>query len=593
MNLARTRLFAAAFATAATLSSAHAAAPFEFVPVDSPYVFGAMEPMPAAAAERMKRYSAPIIEAMKSGFKQGFLKSAMGDETADVAARRLQAEELLAFFAQMGDIYTDDAAAVNAGFLAHPQAVVYGVGLVPVLRVQIGDAAKVNAMVLSNLNKLVELSKKSNAAHKKTPGKTAPTLFSFTKNALRGGQIYRLGAEKVQPIIVVEGGQFVVSLVPAGAKADVLNLVAPAAGLGANGVVSKLNAVRSKYGVGGYGVGFFDFALMAKMYLGQANRLETALWQAVSEEKLPAPTPQCRKEISTTLGNMPRLVFGYTGMTSELFSQKMVLELAPDIAKTFASAAVAMPAYGEGAAFKMGFAVDPLKTIDAIRIQANKITDAPYQCEAMLSMNESAVKLKEGLSNPMLGMAAMVKGFGLSIDSLDMDFAAEKPEPRNITANAAVFSDQPEALLAMAQAQLSQLASVKPTLGGKPVKLDAAIFNDTSKGMLSANEGYAALTKSMVILGVGKNRLAALSSLINAPATGKAALEVSYGSALLLAVISSMEKGEAGMKEEDKAGFRQMLDAQRAMMGQIDNFGFSSGFTPNGFEMTADMRFKK
>jgi hypothetical protein len=257
-----------------------------------------------------------------------------------------------------------------------------------------------------------------------------------------------------------------------------------------------------------------------------------------------------------------------------------------------------MPAFGAGAAFKMGFAVDPLKLMDAMRVQADKITASPYTCKDLLSMNESAAKLKESLANPMLGMVAMIKGFGISADQFDMNLAMDKPEPRNVTGNAAIFTDQPEAVLGMLQGYVPQLVNTKPTLDGKPVKLDAALFADVPKGGLSANEGYAAMTKSMLILGVGKNRLADLSALQRAPLNKNGeVMNVFYGPALMQMFVSSMEKsmGEINAKKttEEKAQWKNFISAYRGLINQLEGFGFSMGFNTNGFEMIYDTRYTK
>ena len=587
------RRLAIAAACLFALPTAFAAAPIDYVPSDTPYLLANLAPMPPAAQERMQRYSGQIIEIFKSGAKQGILKglSAGETETAESAEKRAEVEQVFSFFAELGSIYTNDEAALKAGFKPQAQFAIYGVGLVPVMRWQISDASKARLTVTNALNKIIDFSKKANA---KLPAKKRETDFSYARSALRGGEIFRLGTEKIQPIIVIEGDQMVVSLLPLNAKADLLQMVAPATAGNSKAVSAKLSVIQQRYGLGSFALGFMDFAPLSNVVMGKPNKLEAALWAASHDEKLPMPTAACKSEMLGIISHMPRAVMGYTAMSGTEMSAKMVLELAPEISTQLAGTIVPMPAYGKGSAFKMAFSTDPIKMMNVMRVQADKVIAKPYTCPELLSWNESAAKVKENLANPMLGMVAMVKGFGFSFDEFQMDFAAEKPEPRGITGNVALFTDQPEAVLGMVQGYVTQMANTKPELGGKPVKLDPAIFAGIPAGSLSVNEGYAAMNPAMIIVGVGKNRLAELSALQTAPTTKNGEVfELFYGSALFELALGSMEKTKAAMPAADQEGFAQMMEIQKAMMAQFEAVGSTIAFTKNGVEMVSTTRFKK
>ncbi len=576
-------------------SSAFAAAPIDYVPSDTPYLLTSLTPMPDAASARFQRFIAPYADVMKTGFNAGMVEDlAKVSGSAAKAEARAQAEQQLQFLSELGQIYATDEGALKAGFKPKGLFALYGVGAVPVARLEISDATKVRATIVQLLNKVITLSKQANA--KKTAKERGP-VFSFTRSTLRGGELFRLGTEKIQPVLVVEGNQLVLSLLPLGAKADLVDMIAPASATNSKGAGLKLAALQSRYGFQGFGVGFVEFAALSKMFMGAPNRLESALWAASDKEKLSVPSAACKAEMQSMISNMPRVALGYTELSGVRFTQKMVLELSPPVAQKFANAISPMPAFGNGAAFKMGFAVDPLKLMDAMRVQADKITTSPYTCQELQSMNASAAKLKENLANPMLGMVAMIKGFGVSADQFDMDMAMVKPEPRNVTGNVAIFTDQPEAVLGMLQGYVPQLVNTKPTLDGKPVKLDAALFADVPKGGLSANEGYAAMTKSMLIMGIGKNRLAELSALQRAPLSKSGeVMNVFYGPALMQMFVNSMEHSmgqlDAEKSAEEKAQWKNFVTAYRGLVNQLEGFGFTMGFNNSGFEMIYDTRYK-
>ncbi len=144
-----------------SLPAAFAAAPIDYAPSDTPYLIASLSPMPTAANERMKRYSGAMIEMFKTGAKQGYLKAlTAGDpETAEAVAKRAEMEQVIGFFAELGDIYTNDEAALKAGFKPQARFALYGVGLVPVFRMEISDAAKARVTIANTMNKLIELNK--------------------------------------------------------------------------------------------------------------------------------------------------------------------------------------------------------------------------------------------------------------------------------------------------------------------------------------------------------------------------------------------------------------------------------------------------
>ena len=575
------------------MPAAFAAAPIDYVPLDTPYLIASLAPMPAAANERMKRNGSQLIDMFKVGAKQGYLKvlAAGEPETAEAAAKRAEAEQVIALFAELGAIYTDDEAALKAGFKPQARFAIYGVGIVPVFRLEISDAAKARSTIANTMTKIIEFNKKYDV---KAPAKKRGSEFSYTRNALRGGEIFRLGTEKIQPIIVIEGDQLVLSVLPRNAKADLLQMIVPATAVGAKAITAKLGVIQQQYGLQGYSLGFVEFAPLAKMYMGNANKLEAALWAAGHDEKMKTPTPVCKSEMLSIISHMPRAVMGYTEMSDTDVTAKFVLEVPPETATQLTSTVVPIPAYGKGSAFKLAFAFDPLKSMNVMRVQADKIIAKPYTCPDLQKWNESAAKLKESLANPMLGMAVMVKGFGMSVDDIQMDLTAEKPMPSNISSNVALFTDQPEAVLGMVQGYLTQLANTKPELGGKPVKLDPSFFTSVPAGSLAANEGYAAMNPAMLIVGVGKNRLAELTALQTAPSTKNGEVfELSYGSTLIQLGLESMERTKATMPIADQEGFAQMLEIQKSIMAQFESIGSTMAFTKNGVEITSTTRFKK
>ena len=146
------------------LPSAFAAAPIDYVPTDTPYVLTSLNAMPPAAAERLQRYIEPVSAAFVSGFNVGLLKElALASGTDAKAAARAEAEQGWQLLSDLGQLWVNDEAALKAGFKPKALFAIYGVGAVPVLRMEIFDSAKVSATIVQSLDKIIALSKRANA----------------------------------------------------------------------------------------------------------------------------------------------------------------------------------------------------------------------------------------------------------------------------------------------------------------------------------------------------------------------------------------------------------------------------------------------
>jgi hypothetical protein len=201
------------------------------------------------------------------------------------------------------------------------------------------------------------------------------------------------------------------------------------------------------------------------------------------------------------------VVFGYTELTGQRLSMSSRLNLRPDLAKKLQEISVATPLLGENQSmFRFSMAVDPIKFVAFLNEQADAIVKNPYTCESLLSWNESAKKMQEQASNPMLGMAANAQGFSFVLDTLTFD---EKNEPKTVEGLFALHSSQPAALWAMFAAFSPELQKIKLVAGALPVMVEApattkipgklaAIMTDTWVGLAAGQDPQTYLVAEKV-----------------------------------------------------------------------------------------------
>jgi hypothetical protein len=196
-----------------------------------------------------------------------------------------------------------------------------------------------------------------------------------------------------------------------------------------------------------------------------------------------------------------------------------------------------------------------------------------------------ASKMQEGSNNPAIGMFAMLKGFGMAID--DMDFPSGDAKMTNLLGSVSVFTDQPEAMLAMAAGQVPALANVSVKPGDAPKALPpeamAALPADMSA---TAKEAYVAMGKNQLMFGLGKNSAASMASALKAPATTNGTLfEVGYGGKLFAKAIEQAAKEDSKQTPEERAAMAKVMSA---LFNHFQSLNTQMGFTSQGLIYTSE-----
>lgn len=441
----------------------------EYVPADSVFFAGSVEPMEfSKALEMSAKMGFDTSAMMGAGFDD--LKSDLGD--APDAARVLIS------------LYGDYLEAVKnksvkeLGLRNELNMAVYTVGALPVVRIELDGTDAFDKAI---------------AKIEADQGVTA------TVNTVNGVEYreYSLddGAEEVPMSLVIatHDNQAVITANTQLDDAKDLQVTLsekPATNILAGG---SLNDLASENGYLGYSIFLMDnLAIVDGITKPSANSFGKSLQEIMTaygaeNELKDIQTPACNTELTGLTSNWPLLSAGYTEFDDSNASYKMVLKGGnPNLLETLGkmrghiSSNVAKPDYVMS--FGMGLDMDQL--VPVITEVWESLTKEDFTCPPLVEMQAG---LRE--SNPMMlgmmsGMLAGIKGVGFSVAEMD-DSALKNMESnpmafmQNSQLLVTVTAEKPQNLLKSLGMYAPELAQMKLEDGGEPQALQAGMGGDT------------------------------------------------------------------------------------------------------------------
>lgn len=478
---------AAALLLAACGKKAATNQPLAFVPADSPYVLANIEPTPLDVtkkwSEHMHQYWSVVFD--------------MYDKMLDQIASKHDAQSSRAVkiaHVLLGEIRSHDSwdKLRTIGLKPDAHFALYGFGMVPVLRYELGDAAAF----------------KNEIAHiEQLAGETMP-------EATLGKQSYwKLTAGKVEVMLAIEGNQFVATFAPVGAsdtlKQSLLGLTRPSQSLVDSG---GLETLAKKYRYAPYGEGYIDFTRLVDRFTKAptGNDLEIAKLLGLPTTGTDAV---CQGEYAQIAQKMPRLAFGIEEMTPARVRFGMQMEMDPALARELMQALIAAPGTGAAAegVVDMSVALPLLKFKDFWIARADAVAAKPFACDKLKGLNSGFAQMKAKLGVTIPPPLSDLTGVRVVLDSLQLK-ADGKPD---MSGRALFASNNPGAALAMAQLTVPALKDFKLAPDGKAVALPAGIAPAGVPPL------YAAMSDKAIAIGAGTGEDARLKPLLDAPAANQ------------------------------------------------------------------------
>lgn len=408
---------------------------------------------------------------------------------ATSVAQRAKATKLLG--AVKDEVAGKDSKALMDTLGLSPQAhmAFYGIGLVPVIRVELAKPENLRATI-------GRIEAKSGT--KLDTGKVGGLDYW----AVRGDA----SDAKLEGVFAISGKQFVATIAP-GKPSDadlrtLFGLDKPKQSLADSGGLAALN---KKMNYLTYGSGYFDSARLVAILKAAPTPLETSFLAAIGEKK-PQIDATCAAEYDQLAAAWPRASFGYTDLSTQHMGLRGVLEARADIAKDLMTLRAPMPGMGavKDSLANFGFSINLAKLPDLATQWADATAKSPWKCPALANLNAAAEKGKTTLSNPgVAGYAGMFHGFHLLADKIDMKDGQPIPDFSGIVV---LGSDNPASLLAMAGNMVPGIATLglKDDGAAKPLP---AIPNLPLQGPM-----FAAMTKQALAIAIGQGEDAKIAA---------------------------------------------------------------------------------
>lgn len=357
------------------------------VPADTPYAWVGMAGSSRPFAEKLVKRAEPLLKEAEAALSQ-----ALAQDHSD----RPEARVVRALAAELQGKLSI-AGLESLGLEFDTRFVVYGLGLLPAMRLRMRDASALKATI----DRVQQAS-----------GVQFPV-------ANHNGQDYWFTTDHKGTFVVAFVGNDLVAGVAATAHKDrMLSLLfgqeRPAASLADTTV---LKDVAAAHGLGKFSAGFVDVRALTDALVGASSGLnaETAA-VVLSGAKPPA---ECVDEIRGLAGLMPRVVFGTTRIDDTGVETRFAVELRPDLAGGVAAVRTSVPGLDAATAkevmFGMGSGMDVGKAIELAKVQAMAVQAAPYKCPDLKFLNDAARDIVLGVSN-VPAPVRQYKGFAFALE---------------------------------------------------------------------------------------------------------------------------------------------------------------------------------
>lgn len=312
-----------------------------YVPVDAPYVLAVLEPAPRGYVRRIEPVLTPMLAALQTELD--------GIERAELDP------ELRTLLGEL-DGRLSAAGLRELGVDPNPRWVLYGIGLAPVLRLRLHDAARFE-MLLRRID-----------AADGTPWPTLP-LASVSG--------WRVADGETAIAWSVVGDDFVVTLYPSALEARIVpeafGVRPPARSLADSGWAKTQ---RREHGLLPHGLGRIDLLALTDAWTGEGTDTTAATaraWELVADDE------PCGAAVRSVVALAPELVFGLTELSDAAVRGRSIWRMHASLGADLARIAGPLPKTRDGVA-AAGFAIDMARVETVARRWAVDLHRAAPAC---------------------------------------------------------------------------------------------------------------------------------------------------------------------------------------------------------------------
>ena len=468
-------------------------APLAFVPADTPYVLA-------------------NLDVLDDDTRQGIFAQVDAEMPAQVAQMKAQADQMSATDPDMAkylrtvasefDGKTAEQVVQDTGIDPKGYSAFYGLGLSPVLRLQLADPKAFDSFVTKIQS---DYGKK----------------FEVATLGTQSYQRYVASASHLQFIIAIVGKQAVLAMLPDDASQPLLRqalgLDRPAKSLQDSDSLTDLAKAK---GYAKWAVGEIDLSKMLPLATGGQDPLALALLKTRAESEsaktgepvnnLMQVPASCQTDAARIAARIPQLSMGYTTLDDKHRDMRFDVTLANDIVTAFSGLKVELPGLGSEptAPFELSLAL-PMAQLRAFwSAQADAVAAKPFTCPMLDNLNDSFSSLGDNMQKAAVPPIGDLLGLHIALDSYSANPNGGMPK---FSGRLVIGTNNPAGMLAMAQVTSPLIAGVKLTSDGKPAALPAQLTNALGES------GWAAMGAKSLGVAVGADEDGKLTDLLKQP----------------------------------------------------------------------------
>ena len=503
-----------------------------YAPADTPYVFANSRPFPQALTEKLL-LNADAELAHAAGEMQKAIETEPFD-TPEEKQLMLLAQAVVAEL--QGKMSADGLASL--GLLIDGKSLVYGMGVLPVIRAEIGDAQKVQELI-SRVEQ-----RSGMAAQQQRLGEQAYRRFDL---------------EQLVGIMAVTDKHLVAALLPAKAEAELLPLVLgnsmPTPSLADNDTLKQMIADN---GYLGYGEGYIDLVKFSEFALGESQGTNAMIFSAL--DGVPADlSPACNRMVKDLVQSVPRVTGGFTEVADKSYSLKAVVETSAPVAARLQRIASPVPGVGieNDAMLSLGLALNLPELRDALKAGMLSVMEQGKGCE-MVDEQEMTQSI-QGLDILFNPMVTGLKGLNLQVN--DVIFDPQNVTPKFVDALLLLAADDPRSVSGMLSMLHHKFTQLRIPADGTPVVLPLEELSP------DAPVTHIAIKEKALVVSTGGDAKAKSAAAFSAPLAAPAPiLAVNYNGARLLERLSAVEDQVMQNIQGDEdmlAGYRGFKDSSK------------------------------
>lgn len=459
-----------------------------YVPADTPYVFALVEPLPDEVADKLE----PKLDALLTAYRDllpTIAKTAAADSSDSGDGEGIP-DDAAALLGELAGIMSVEGFR-GAGIDRESTMVLYGAGLLPVMRMTLSDG------------------KLFDAAIARIEAKAKQDMSVATID----GQSYRYtGDDDARVVVAVIDDELVLSIVPANLPEDllksILGLTLPSSSIADTGELQK---IIDDNGFQAYSAGLIDVERIVATFLDDQSGVNAELLTLMDYD-VSDLSDVCKTEIRDMSGVAPRIIAGYSEISVEKFTSNTIVELRSDIAAGLATLPAPVPGLGseQGGLLAFGMSLDLLAARKFYASRLDALEAKPYECELVAELQEGVVMGREVLNQPIPPIAYGLKGFLAVVEDIKgMDLANNQP-PTSADVRLLISTNNAAGLLEMGAMFSPEIAALDLQPDGVPVRFESPQI----AGMVDA--AYVAMTEDALAISIGEGTEARLGAMFSA-----------------------------------------------------------------------------